>query len=475
MSTKGRSASSSASATVVEIDDEKFSDLAAKFQERQANTKKQKAVALMDRDGRSKEEEAELQELLKELKELLQVQKDGPAAPVEAPKLDTLVKWHKFINAAVGKTPLRAGTEQVEVIGALPSLFTSIALVDRVMEAAAQQGIPARTTLESLLTTIPADDGLHSWVNTPEAKRACTDKDTFVGEMLGFLGTSQEGLQELLDQLWAGGALWSADGKHMIMTPRAYVLYMRNLWETRKRFGHVLGEDNAVLTTRERLGEAWRRTLRERIQLQRRFGNDKAWDILTFSELLQVVHEESQRHPEQLVLLVQNVLVPPVALPAAPQKKKEITPYVRPAACPMEEPKSLLNGRMSKIPDWLYRLLSQPCGCKDKGHENTTLSFCQQKFIFDLTSKLPSQYRKGTPRRRHVEKSAPKPVVSPDDSAEGLVLTLKCSTVRYLMGATGGISNDRCILDSGAFAHITNDVRPLETSAISVNPSPLRV
>lgn len=438
--------------------EEKFNTLAAKFQEQKSSSKKKRAIILMEKDGRTKDEEAELQDLMKELTTVV---KEGPAASAAEPKLDTLVKWHQFVTAAVGKTPLRAGTEQVEVIGALPSLFTSIALVDRVMETAAQQGIPERTTLESLLTTVPADDALHIWVNTPEAKRACVDKHRFVEEMLGFLGTSKDGLQELLDQLWAAASLWSTDSRHMLMTPRAYVLYMRNLWETRKRFGYVPGEDNAVLTTRERLGEAWRRTLRERIQLQRRFGKENAWDILTFADLLQVVQEESQRHPEQLVLMAQNIPVPQVALPAAPQSKKEPIPYERPVTCPMEEPKSLSNGRLSKIPDWLYRLLSQPCGCKDKGHEHTTLSFCQQKFMFELTSKLPSHYRKGTSRRRRVVKSAPKPVVSPDDGGEGLIMTFKCATVRYLMGTTGDTSDNRCILDSGAFAHITNDVRTL--------------
>ena len=462
MATKGKSNASSASASSAEVDEDKFSALATKF-------KKQQAVLLMEKEKRSKEEDAELQQLLKDLMIVPREISATPAAE-PAPKLDLIVKWNKFVTAAVGKTPLRAGTEQVEVIGALPSLFTSIALIDRVVEAAAQQGIPERVTLESLLTTIPADDGLHTWVNTPEAKKACSDKETFVAEILGFLGTSQEGLQELLDQLWAAGALWSPDGKHMLMTPRAFVLYMRNVWETRKRFGHVLGEDNAVLTTRERLGEAWRRTLRERIQLQRRFGNDKTWEILTFAELLQVVHEESQRHPEQLVLLAQQVPVPAVALPAAPKKKEEYKPYERPAACPMEEQKALPNGRMSKIPEWLYRLLSQPCGCKEKGHETTTLSYCQQKFIFELTSKIPSLYRKGSSRRRTVEKSTPKPVVTPDDTVEGLVMPLQCSTVRYLMGAAGGTSADKCILDSGAFAHITNDVRPLRNIRDLVTP-----
>ena len=469
-----------------------------RFREGQVSKRRRRASFLMDKD-RSPEEDAELELLLKDL--LGSSSEQRSAQPLERSKL-----WRNHLLGFIKFNPLQVGSEELDgtaqTKGNLPMVYTALGIVDKVVDEAKAYGIDEDFALVTLLNSVPADDTLYPWAQTPEAKRACADHKGFIAEMLASQGTSMDGLKALLAKLWTAAALWSGDRKYMLMSPRTFILYNRNLWEARARMGAVMGEDNAVCTVKEKLGEAWGRVLLERETLNKRIaeraGKPVPPDILTFAELLKVVQEESEQHPDRLVLLA-SPENPAPAFPARHTRPDKAYEY--PRSSPNEDPKMLKNGKMSKIPDWLYRHLCQPCGCQQKGHEDMTFAFCKQADLHDFCAKgfpsnksssqsrqsisrnppsvktrvlkkTRSSLKESFPSTTQVTKGREKEILTSTTPAlprstgphpEKLVMTFGTATMDYVLNAdTNNSTQHRCILDSGAFAHITNDVRPLQ-------------
>jgi hypothetical protein len=214
---------------------------AQRYREGLLSKRRRRVALLMDKDkDRTPDEDIELDQLMQEL--LGSPSERRNEQPLEKTKL-----WRNHLLGYIKFNPLRMGYEELDAAaqakGNLPMVYTALGIVDKVVAEAKAYGIDEDFALVTLLNSVPADDTLYPWAQTPEAKRACADHKGFIAEMLASQGTSMDGLKSLLAKLWTAAALWSGDRKFMLMTPRTFILYKRNLWEARARLSVVMGQD----------------------------------------------------------------------------------------------------------------------------------------------------------------------------------------------------------------------------------------